>query len=106
MQVNQIDVGAEIQLAAAQFAHRQNAESADCARAFTQKSSREIERRADAFVGQLRHRLRRLADAQPVEQIGNRNLHHHAAHKSPELRGCRLPVRRIDAIAFRAHCGD
>src|SRR6202044_3478841 len=52
VQINQIDVGAEIQLAPAQFAHRQNAEGADRARAYTQKSSRQIECRADAFVGQ------------------------------------------------------
>ena len=106
MQINQIDVRAEVEFARAKLAHRQHAESANRARAVAEKAHRKVERGADTFVSQLRHRQRRLADAQAVEQIRDRHLHHHAAHELSEHRGGSLAVGRVDRGPLRAHRGD
>jgi hypothetical protein len=96
VQINQIDVRAQIQLTHPELAHRKNAEAADLARSLAEKTNRKIERGADTFIRQLRHRTRRIQDADPIEQVGNRDLHPHPAHEFSKLGRCLLTIQRVD----------
>src|SRR6202158_740829 len=96
VQINQIDVRAQVQLTHPELAHRKNAKTADLARSLTEKTNREIERGADKSIRQLRHRTRRVRDDDPIEQVGNRHSRSHPAHEFSKLRRSILTVRRVD----------
>jgi len=103
VQINQIDVRAQIQLTHPELAHRKNAKAADLVRSLAEKTNSEIERGADTFIRQLRHRTRRVQDAYPIEQVGNRDLHPHPPHEFSELGRRLLTVGRVDRGSLESH---
>src|ERR1700722_2353763 len=71
--INQVEVGTQVEFAGAELAHRKYAEIAGLAREVANEAMRGVARRPNAFIGEARHQQHGELHIDLAGEVGNRN---------------------------------